>query len=757
MCGALSGERTTGVGMEQKTIVRTALVVFGVMLGIAEFATGQTTGKGEHFAQASLPIAVSGHEERLAAAIRERVKALGPKTDNLGNVYLTMGNGAPHKLVAVAMDEPGYVVSGITRDGYLRVQRLPQAAVTPVFDVLNFAQPVWIFSRAGKQVNGVFAGLSVHLEPGRVGAPKMNHPDELYIDIGAKSPAEVRAAGVDVLDAVTTQRNLLAVGTDEVSGQSAGDRTALLAVLALLGESRPKEGKGTLTIAFVAQNSTGGRGMNRLLTELHPDEMVFVGHVTPRPQAAETEGPAATTPKPGSGLVIGTPHPPQGKGGDFIDEFKALAESKQIPLTVLAANPPRIAGYVPGAEYPKRMIEVGFPTLWPGTPAETVSTQDGKQLLRLMAAYIGSNVPDELKVETTASASFAGTIATLVMAYGASGHEAAVREKVKELLPEWARRQTRTDDAGNLILHLGDGKPAANAPRIAFVAHMDEIGYQVRKIEDDGRIALEVLGGGYTQYFLGRAALLHKADGGTAGAVMELPSGWDRQGFEWPQNPRAMDDPVHAYVGTGSREETEKLGIKPGDWVTIEKAYRPLAGTRANARSFDDRVGCAALIAAVKAMGPNLAGRDVTFIWSTEEEVGLKGAAAAATQLAREGKAPEFVFAIDTFVSNDSPLETGRFGNAEVGKGFVVRAVDNSNVVPVRYVDRVVKLAEANKIPVQYGVTGGGNDGAVFTRFGSVDVAMGWPLRYSHSPAEVIDTRDLDALGRIVAVIARRF
>ena len=113
------------------------------------------------------------------------------------------------------------------------------------------------------------------------------------------------------------------------------------------------------------------------------------------------------------------------------------------------------------------------------------------------------------------------------------------------------------------------------------------------------------------------------------------------------------------------------------------------------------------------------------------------------------------MFAIDTFVSNDSPLENKRFGNAELGKGFVVRAVDNSNVVPLQYVERVLKLARENKIPIQYGVTGGGNDGAVFTRFGSVDVAMGWPLRYSHSPAEVIDTRDLDSLGRIVAVLAK--
>src|SRR5258708_38620073 len=137
---------------------------------------------------------------------------------------------------------------------------------------------------------------------------------------------------------------------------------------------------------------------------------------------------------------------------------------------------------------------------------------------------------------------------------------------------------------------------------------------------------------------------------------MELPSGWDKPGFEWPQHLGAMDDPVRAYVGTSSREETAKLGIKAGDWLTIEKAYRPMLGTRAIGRSFDDRVGCAALIAAVKAIGPTLAG-DVTFIWSTAEEGGLKGAAAAAVHLFRGGNKPDFVFAIDTFVSNDSRLE----------------------------------------------------------------------------------------------------
>src|SRR6516162_3092331 len=169
-----------------------------------------------------------------------------------------------------------------------------------------------------------------------------------------------------------------------------------------------------------------------------------------------------------------------------------------------------------------------------------------------------------------------------------------------------------------------------------------------------------------------------------------------------------MDEPAHVYVGAKSRAETEKLGIQVGDFVTIPKEYRPLLGTRANARSFDDRVGCAALIAAVNAIGPELAGRDVKFVWSTEEEVGLKGAAAFAEQAAKEGRVPDFVFAIDTFVSSDSPLESKRFADAKLGDGFVVRAVDNSNIVPLNYLDRVVATAKENAIPVQYGVTAAG-------------------------------------------------
>jgi putative aminopeptidase len=700
---------------------------------------------------------VSGHEQNLTAEIGRQLKEFSPKTDNMGNVWVTIGSGAPHRLIATAIDEPGYVVSEITEDGYLRVQRLPQAPPNAVFDTLQFAQPVWVMTRGAKEVSGVFAGLSVHLQPGRPNGPKMNHMEELYVDIGAASAAEVRAAGVDVLDPIALQRKSFMVGDTGSAGPATGDRFGCDALLQLLGRGKEIQAKGTTTIAFVTEQWIGGRGLNRLLTEIHPDEMLFVGRVTPAPPADKDV--QVEERKTGSGAILGVVADSKDGTESLSGRLKALAEKEHISLQVVTAVPPRIAGYAKGSALPEKFAELGVPTLWPITPAEYATKSDTSQVRSLLEAYL--EIPKPSGGEPGGSGSFFGpgvtVLESLSKSYGASGHEAAVREEVKKLLPEWAQKKVATDAAGNLVLHLGDGKTVGKMPRIAFVAHMDEIGYEVKKIEDDGRLQVEVLGGGYTQYFLGHVVLVHKKDGSQVGGVLELPAGWDKPGFEWPSGPRSMDEPAHVYVGTRTKEETEKLGIAAGDFVTIPKEYRPLLGTRANARSFDDRVGCAALIAAVRAIGPDLPGRDVTFVWSTEEEVGLKGAAAFAEQAAKEGRAPDFVFAIDTFVSSDSPLESKRFADAELGKGFVVRAVDNSNIVPLQYVDRVVALAKENLIPVQYGVTGGGNDGAVFVRYGSVDVALGWPLRYAHSPAEVIDTKDLDALGKIVEVLARKW
>jgi len=351
----------------------------------------------------------------------------------------------------------------------------------------------------------------------------------------------------------------------------------------------------------------------------------------------------------------------------------------------------------------------------------------------------------------------------LIETYGASNHEQAVRDEVQRILPSWAKPET--DDAGNLILRVGTSSGGAKTPRILVVAHMDEIGFEVKSISKDGRLEVETLGGMELSYYEGHPMLVHTSAGDRA-AIMELPNGWDEPNFKWPAESAQT---IRVDVGARNPDEVAKLGIKVGDSVTVPKEYRPLLGTRANGRSFDDRVGDTALISAVWALqegppgrrlgepggsGP-LKDRDVTFVWSTGEEIGLVGAAALAKRLAAEGRTPDYVFAVDTIVSSDSPLESKRFADVQLGKGFCIRAVDDSNIDPGPLVTRLAQLARANQIPFQIGITGGGNDGSAFVPYGSVDIALGWPLRYSHSPAEVIDTRDVDALARIVAAIAR--
>ena len=722
------------------------------LLFLACSARAQTPSDVSPFEQ--IP-AVSGYEQPLIEKIRSQLRSLSPQNDNLGNLWVSFGSGSPHRLLVTAIDEPGYVVSDITPDGFLQVQRLPQAAPNPVFDTLHFAQPVWVMTRSGKKVPGVFAGLSIHLQPARVNPPKMNHPDEMYVDIGAASAADVRAAGVDLLDPVALQRKWFPLGQSGEAGPAAGDRFGCAVLLQLLERAKDSKVKGTTTIAFVTQQWTGGRGLNRLLEEIKPDEMIFVGRISPSSKGERKSG--SPTPAPGDGVLLGVADASAPLKG-FSSEIKAVAEADGERLTAVSAIAPRMAGYTKPTVFPERVSQLGIPTLLPVTPGESVSLSDSGDLERLLEAYL--QIPKSRMGAGEGGSLARGEISTLqplVEAYGASAHEENVRRVVLNHLDPRLQKRVETDAAGNLILHLGDAKPEGKSPRIAFVAHMDEIGYEVKKIEEDGRLLVTVLGGGYAEYFLGHVVLIHKSDGTSTGGVLELPLGWDQQNFEWPHGPRSMEEPVHIYVGTRSAEETQKLGIKVGDWVTIPKEYRPLLGARANARSFDDRVGCAALIEAVKTLGPDWSGRDTTFVWSTEEEVGLKGAAAYAERAAKEGHTPDFVFAIDTFVSSDSPLESKRFADAEIGKGFVIRAVDNSNITPREFVDRVVKLARDNNIPVQYGVTGGGNDGAVFTRYGSVNIPLGWPLRYSHSPGEVIDTRDLDALAKIITVLARNW
>src|SRR6266513_6311919 len=299
-------------------------------------------------------------------------------------------------------------------------------------------------------------------------------------------------------------------------------------------------------------------------------------------------------------------------------------------------------------------------------------------------------------------------LSQLVESYGVSGSEAPVRDVVKRLLPGWVK--TETDTAGNLWVRAGQGEGP-----VVIVAHMDEIGFRVDTINADGTLGLRNRGGFILSLFEGKPALIHR-DGGA-----------DIPGIFLPRDTgltRRTPPPLRVSVGATTRAGAESLGVKLGQTITMPKQYVRLAGTRATGRSFDDRMGCAALILALRQLDRAKLKHPVIFIFSTREEIGLEGAEAAARQL---GTTTRRVHAIDTFVSADSPLELQNFAVARLGQGAVARALDNSSITPPAYVDSLIALARARGIALQIGTTNGGNDGSTFTEFGVVDVPMGWP------------------------------
>jgi len=324
----------------------------------------------------------------------------------------------------------------------------------------------------------------------------------------------------------------------------------------------------------------------------------------------------------------------------------------------------------------------------------------------------------------------------LVETYGVSGDEGEVRKEVLDALPDWA--DPEVDSAGNVWVRVGQGEPVS-----VFVAHMDEVGFQVTEIGDDGRLTVRSRGGFLQSLWEGTPAIVHQEDEPINGVFVPRADTSEPRRF-------APAGPTYVDVGARSRAEAEAMGIEVGQTVTNPKEFVRLAGTRATGRSFDDRVGAAAQILALQEMDPATAQHEFVFLWVVEEEIGLVGSAYAARTL---GFDADRIYPVDTFVSADTPIDPQNFAVAPIGKGPVVRAVDNSSVTPPAVVDSLVSVVRARGLPFQVGTTNGGNDGSAWSSWGVVDIPFGWPLRYSHSPIEVIDLKDVVVLSDWIRAI----
>lgn len=374
-----------------------------------------------------------------------------------------------------------------------------------------------------------------------------------------------------------------------------------------------------------------------------------------------------------------------------------------------------------------------------GTPAESLRLGELDRMADLLGQIVGlqpwvSDHDDSVRQVPRRSSgltdikgdSLERTVESLVAIGGVSGHEDRVRQRIQELVPEALKSAVRVDRKGNLIVRLGVG----NHVSAAFIAHMDEIGLEVQSIRPSGSVSVATRGGGRPDLFAWQPAEAH----GSYGTLPAVMSGRGQIEF-----------------GGLKGDQIRELGVRVGDSATVPKRFRRLIGSRIAGRSLDDRLGCAVLLGVLR----RLAGRTrrskttLEFVFSVQEETGLHGARHHA-----ENSQPKLVYPIDTFVTSDSPFGPDHLARARLGGGAVLRAVDESGMTPVREVERVAALARRHGIPLQYGVTAGGNDGSVFASLDTTNIPIGFPLRYAHTPVETADLRDARAVAELVEALA---
>ncbi len=657
--------------------------------------------------------APTGSEPRTTTALAPILSAATGGTwraDRWGNLVLRKGSGAPRRVVACAIDRPGYAVTQITADGLLRVHRVG-TMTHPLWDQSHEGQQLEVLAARGT-VPAVAAIANGHFAQQHRRDTLVVTENELWVDVGASSAAEVASLGIALLDPVQRRLPAWTYGS-YVSGGVAGQRAGCAAVVAA---SRGTVGSGETMFVLSAQGGLAWPGLGGVLareTGFAADQVTLVmGGRAERAQRWMMAGRVA-----GVNAAV----------------FRAArVDSMQV-----------IAPAVRHA----------------GTLVESVAMSEAAWLLSAVASAAGVAAPPadawvSIPVRVRASArtappragdAFAATsamLAALADLPGVGTYEWRVREAITAQLSAWARARAVVDDAGNLIVSAGPDRDT-----VVFMAHMDEVAYTVDSIARDGTVLLRVRGGAVHSAWEGQPALLHlprPASGApdtVAGIFVPRDSARVKQ-------PRTMT----AWFGIDSAALVAR-GVRVGLGVTSPKVSVRLSGPRFTGRSMDDRAGSTALLMAIRAIDPASLDHAVVFVWSTQEEGGLVGAQAAASRM---GASTTRIYSIDTFVSSESPLESPHFALVSLGKGPVLRAIETGSVAPAASREAVRAAARAARIPLQIGLTQGGTDGTAFTFYGAPNTGLSWPGRYSHTPAEVADLRDVERLGALIAAVARR-
>jgi endoglucanase len=317
-------------------------------------------------------------------------------------------------------------------------------------------------------------------------------------------------------------------------------------------------------------------------------------------------------------------------------------------------------------------------------------------------------------------------------AHGVSGSENEVREIVREELEDFAD-EIREDAMGNLIC-IRNGRDR----KLMITAHMDEIGFAVKHIDDKGFIRVAPIGGWFSQIALGQRVVLY-GKRKIVGVVGCKPPHLMKE----DERKKAVEiKDMFIDIGASSKDEVIKMGVNIGTPVAVDREVKEMANNRLTGKAFDNRVGLAMMIESFKETETK---DSVYAVATVQEEVGLKGARVSAFAIE-----PQAAIAVDTCVAADFPGSETSYMDIKLGNGPAITVIDASGrglIASPKVLEWLRETAEQHKIPYQLEVAEGGTTDATaiqLTKAGIPAGVISIPARYIHSPVEVIDLRDLE-------------
>ena len=303
------------------------------------------------------------------------------------------------------------------------------------------------------------------------------------------------------------------------------------------------------------------------------------------------------------------------------------------------------------------------------------------------------------------------------------------------------------DNLGSLICKK-IGK--ADAPRIMIPAHMDEIGFAVKDVEECGCIRFSTLGGWLDQVMLGHQVVVQTRKGELVGVIgCTPPHLMPKEDKDKP----ILRKKMFIDVGAKDRKDAEKMGVRVGDAIVPRQEFVQLKNKKfLLGKAWDDRAGCAVVIDLLTELQQTKHPNTVFGVGTVQEEVGTRGAETSANVVA-----PQFCMVLDVGIATDIPGSEGE-RKVSLGKGPVLYMLDAGTISHLRFRDFVMEIADAKKIPYQLSLIEGGATDARAVQLhsrGVASVVFGIPTRYIHSHAGIMHTDDYDAMLRLMVEVIK--